>query len=636
MPELGHLAFALIAILISSITDALPKGQLPDTKLMHSVMLDQQGDYLLSWTPREKDVVFEVQVATTGYVGLGFSPSGAMKGSDIILGWVDDDSGEVYLHDRFAAEYGVPSIDASQNVELLGGYQNDSHTILRFTRPWKSCDDKEDRDLSEDTMRFIWSFNYQDPTNEMTMPIHSRRGTKSLYLNEPPFIQPELTDDVKPWDLVSQNISLPNDLDTLYWCKIFKIPQLDRKAHIIGYVPLVQEENVEQVHHIVVYECVLDDAEKHYEKWLDVKGAQCYSENMPVSWSRCRTPLIVWAVGSDGEMFPDHVGFPIGSKHGGSTYFLMEIHYDNPNMRQDVVDGSGVRIFYTEKLRQHEAANMAIGSDVSGNMIIPPGQDWLAVGHCVSECTMETLPSDGINVFHGLLHAHVLGKSLKLRQIRNGLELPTVFQDRSYDFNYQQARVLKEEMKILPGDSFIVECGYDSTRTTKPTFGGLATNEEMCEAFLSYYPRVNLSLCTSRPSLQNIYESVGIEDIYQKDAVLLEIDDEKDIQKMEALKEDNYMEKITDMKFWHAHKMVKAKSPEKYVNTTLYDILNDDAIWKDSEWLRRLQNLTINGRHHTTCYEKGGKSLTKEEIPSMVDYPSFVPLVPETRECGIN
>lgn len=33
-------------------------------------------------------------------------------------------------------------------------------------------------------------------------------------------------------------------------------------------------------------------------------------------------------------MLPDHVGFPMGEAHGGSTYYLMEMHYDNPNLEK--------------------------------------------------------------------------------------------------------------------------------------------------------------------------------------------------------------------------------------------------------------------------------------------------------------
>lgn len=38
-------------------------------------------------------------------------------------------------------------IDKSQDVELLGGYQNDTHTVLRFSRPLETCDE-EDRKLT--------------------------------------------------------------------------------------------------------------------------------------------------------------------------------------------------------------------------------------------------------------------------------------------------------------------------------------------------------------------------------------------------------------------------------------------------------------------------------------------------------
>ena len=57
-------------------------------------------------------------------------------------------------------------------------------------------------------------------------------------------------------------------------------------------------------------------------------------------------------MGSEGETLPDHVGIPLGEEHGGATYFMLETHYDNPARHQNVVDHSGLRIFYTDKLRE--------------------------------------------------------------------------------------------------------------------------------------------------------------------------------------------------------------------------------------------------------------------------------------------
>ena len=46
----------------------------------------------------------------------------------------------------------------------------------------------------------------------------------------------------------------------------------------------------------------------------------------------CHAIFVVWAVGSEGDMLPDHVGMPLGTEHGGATFFLMETHYDNPHV----------------------------------------------------------------------------------------------------------------------------------------------------------------------------------------------------------------------------------------------------------------------------------------------------------------
>ncbi|ROT68031.1 dopamine beta hydroxylase [Penaeus vannamei] len=215
-------------------------GQSLESKdLMHRAVLDQEGKFVMLWTPRDEDIVIEVQVATKGYVGLGFSPNGGMRDADIVLGWVNGE-GKVTLEDRFATGNSEPRKDKLQSVTLLSGFENDTHTVLRFSRPWATCDD-EDFELSGDTVRVIWAFGKDDQ-----IAWHEKRGTKSMYLQEPQFSLPTLGNDVKTWDLVSDNISLPDDLRTLYWCKLFKMPNITKKTQIIGFV-----------HHTVLYECNL-------------------------------------------------------------------------------------------------------------------------------------------------------------------------------------------------------------------------------------------------------------------------------------------------------------------------------------------------------------------------------------------
>ncbi|ROT77268.1 dopamine beta hydroxylase [Penaeus vannamei] len=485
--------------------------------LMHRAVLDTEGKYVMLWTPGEEDITFEIQVATKGYVGLGFSPNGGMAGSDIVLGWVTD-GGEVMVQDSYATGYSQPLKDDQQDVELLGGYQNDTHTVLRFSRPWSTCDE-QDFELSSDTVRVIWAIGSEDPAGDL-MRRHDHRGTKSLTLKGPQFTLPKFSEDVKHWDVLSPNVTIPNNLTTLYWCKLFKIPPITRKTHVIGYVPIVQEGNHQHVHHILFYECHLEDSARHYEKWLDVQGAQCYGANMPISWKKCTSPLVAWAIGGEGEVLPDNAGFPIGEEHGGATYFMMEIHYDNPDLKEGVVDASGIRIFHTENLREHDAGVMMVGHVVTPIQIVPPNEKWVSVGHCDSSCTNKELPGSGVQVFQGLLHAHLLGRKLLLRQIRDGKELPIQLKDENYDFNYQQTRIFKDEMTILPGDSLITECYYDASKRNTPSFGGFGTEEEMCLAFLSYYPRVNLSICASQPHIDEILDGIDVEEVKNKDRIL--------------------------------------------------------------------------------------------------------------------
>ena len=120
----------------------------------------------------------------------------------------------------------------------------------------------------------------------------------------------------------------------------------------------------------------------------------------------------IWAVGSPGEMFPYHVGQPIGGEERAG-YFLLQIHYDNPDMDTGVVDNSGLSILYTDKLREHDVFNVNLGAGVNVQHIIPPNQEsFISGGRVSAECTLAGLPVKGINVISGALHTH-LGKPFK-------------------------------------------------------------------------------------------------------------------------------------------------------------------------------------------------------------------------------
>ena len=95
----------------------------------------------------------------------------------------------------------------------------------------------------------------------------------------------------------------------------------------------------------------------------------------------------------------------------------------------------------------------------------------------------QALPPDGITVFAGLPHTHKLGRSVRLRHLRNGVEMAVPFQDRFYDPNYQTMRRL--EMRVMPKDHLMTECVYNTTGRESITRGGYSSNSEMCGSVAS-------------------------------------------------------------------------------------------------------------------------------------------------------
>lgn len=106
---------------------------------------------------------------------------------------------------------------------------------------------------------------------------------------------------------------------------------------------------------------------------------------------------------------------------------------------------------------------------------------------------------------------------MQLRQFRSGTELPPLAKDDYYDFNYQNNRRLRETRKIMPGDHLTVECVYDTVwKGGKSVLGGRSARDEMCIAFLLYWPRIeNVNLCGSYHDQEQVLNFMGVEKVYQ-------------------------------------------------------------------------------------------------------------------------
>ncbi|CAI9727116.1 DBH-like monooxygenase protein 1 homolog [Octopus vulgaris] len=361
-----------------------------------------------------------------------------MRNSDIIIGGVKD--GKPYFSDYHGIRNGKPKKDKIRNWKLKAFDEDEGFTTLVFSRKFET-NDIHDMNITTSTMRVIWSFGESD---DITYHNVKNRGTKSLYLLQKP--QPDITmpKDGTKINFLMNMLPVP-EKHTTYWCKSFIVPRFSERKHII-------------------------------QKFT----------------------------------FPEQAGMSIGTSND-PVAFILEIHYDNPLNLKGHFDSSGIEMILTPAHRKYDAAMVEIGYYVDAkksqfSQLIPPFvRNFRYFGYCLPNCQQHLRRSSfprrwkipGIKIFGVLLHSHLLGRQMALHHYRNGTILPPIVQDSSYDFNYQEMKFLHRPVTVLMGDILKVECVYDSTNIRNFTYGGQSTKEEMCLAYILYYPKINLTNCLS-------------------------------------------------------------------------------------------------------------------------------------------
>ncbi|KAK3792767.1 hypothetical protein RRG08_023100 [Elysia crispata] len=349
-------------------------------------------DFTLYWNFNSTHITFEMVVKTNGWVGFGISPKGAMKSSDVIIGWVKD--GRVHFADRHAEGQFLPAVDSSQDWTLVMGQEIGQYTVFKVTRLLETCDD-QDVSIKPGTTRVIYAYSNTDPLSDDAIRYHGNtRGTKSVLLLDPPTSEQHtdaLPSGVKVLEFTNRNTSVPAD-DTTYHCTMWRLPDMGGKNHMIRYEPVIQAGHETLVHHMVLYYCSGTVREGSFP-------ASSYKTS-PQQVYNCYNVLIAWAIGGKIFNFPKHVGYPVGGADDPGI-FMLETHYDNPRMRSGYVDSSGMRMYLTSQLRQHDAGILLIGVNVDEYHIIPPYEkSFLSQGICAEPCLAKGLGDQEIHAYH--------------------------------------------------------------------------------------------------------------------------------------------------------------------------------------------------------------------------------------------
>jgi len=336
-------------------------------------------------------VFFKVFAQTAGYVALGITEAGGMRGSDIMVASVDDDTGELTVGDYFALDESMPEADCSQDWVGHFGQQT-----MVDGEPWTEVivsrlfdtGDLQDRVIANDgdATRFIAAYSPYDMDNL------SYHGTSRHYFNVNIFntgssdtdsptesallAALKARTDVFSFTTAPDNFPIPN-VKTTYESFEFNMPETIEGAniYIVGFEPALEPGNERFIHHFTLYGCETENKNT------------CNQQNL--IWG--------WASGVVGSVFPPGTGIKLGD--GGYKTFIMQTHFDNAAYESGIFDNSGTIFYYTYEPVEQEIGifQIADGRQRNNNQ---PIIDGLSQSHfeCPSSCTNGWVAGDEYTV----------------------------------------------------------------------------------------------------------------------------------------------------------------------------------------------------------------------------------------------
>ncbi|XP_041370971.1 uncharacterized protein LOC121384577 [Gigantopelta aegis] len=283
-------------------------------------------------------------------------------------------------------------------------------------------------------------------------------------------------DAVKEPDVQNVTLRFPKTRipakETTYACMTFDLPQ-DGDYHVIATKPFI--DNVDVIHHMLLYEC------------MDGVPATSSPEHCYMANTQCRYVMGIWAVGFPGECLYKEQGFRIGTN--GTKTAVLQIHWTNPNKRDDFTDSSGITLFYTANRRKYDAVTIFVGQRW---LEIPPGEPRVTeVGTCTGECTRRILKGP-VYVTRGINHMHYLGIEQKVELFRGDKKIKVLTDDPLYSYDSPVVHEYEEPVEIQLGDHLKTTCVFRSLSKNKTTYWGFGSYEEMCFGLLTVYPKHNI------------------------------------------------------------------------------------------------------------------------------------------------
>ncbi|XP_050411531.1 uncharacterized protein LOC126826385 [Patella vulgata] len=277
---------------------------------------------------------------------------------------------------------------------------------------------------------------------------------------------------VKNMTINFPNTSVPVE-ETTYVCMEFELDNTG-DYHMVATQPIIDNLNV--MHHAVIFGCETDTHP------IRSRPHRCGM----VASNECSQIINIWTLGIAGDCVHDKIGFRIGAN--GIRRVALQFHWNNPTLKTDYTDASGMIIYYTDTKRENDAGILTIGSSY---FEIPPRSPGYEVSStCPGSCTSSFI-TDKIHIVSAVNHMHYLGASQKIELFRNGKKVRDITRDAEFNYDSPVVYEFPSAIEVLPGDTLKTTCIFNSMNRDNVTFCGDATSDEMCFGFLTFYPKAN-------------------------------------------------------------------------------------------------------------------------------------------------
>ncbi|KAJ3022951.1 UNVERIFIED_CONTAM: hypothetical protein HDU68_008849 [Siphonaria sp. JEL0065] len=421
-------------------------------------------------------------VPAGNWIGIGLTASGAMKGADL---WIlkQDQKGVYTIQDSHSNDYVTPSADARQDVTLVTAPNPGNNSLSYIFRRALVTSDPQDLPIIQNVEnQMVWA--YGDSSTLIQQHLPQSRGTFSTVL----FPDLPIAEITQPTDLRSFSVLMPNvtvpPATTTYKCMGFSAP--------VGDFHMTQIESIvvsNYTHHSVLYACRTPVSLEPYDCTLHEPS--------------CRDTLYMNnKKGSHQSMysFPQDAGLRIGSAVEGVVHLMLQVHYSNFDGKANTLDASGFKVYYSNIHRKYDVGVLVLGSleiNIPGASATPT-----VVGPniCSAKCTGQF--GSNLTVFRAQPHMHMLGMSQTVNSFRDGIHQQSVLNANPFDFRFQTPvapGLFGTDITLMPGDELRTVCNYAPTQGLRQgsTSYGVTLKDEMCYAYLYYYPRMTIGVCIS-------------------------------------------------------------------------------------------------------------------------------------------